>query len=262
MFDFVFDIPLLIAGPLLVVVIGSLAALGLRFARRRVLPRLRITEADGVFASTMLLSIMVFYGLTVALIAISVWERYAEASRVVSQEASTLAVLYRDVSAYPEPVRPQLQDALRGYTEYVIREAWPEQQKGQVPRGGVVRMHDFERTLMGFEPSTEGQKILHAETLRDHSLMIEARRHRLDAVETALPGLMWAVTLLGAALGLIGSFFFRVEDPRLHTILVVLLATFTAIVIFVVLAFDRPFRGDMGISSEPYQLVYEQLMKR
>ena len=261
MADFVFDIPLLIAGPLLVVVIGSLAALGLRFARRRVLPRLRLTEADGVFVSTMLLSIMVFYGLTVALIAISAWERYSEASRVVSQEASLLAVLYRDVTAYPEPVRPVLQEALREYTEYVIRVAWPEQQKGQIPLGGVERMHAFERTLMGFEPSTEGQKILHAETLRDHSLMIEARRNRLDAVESALPGLMWAVTLLGAALGLIGSYFFRVEDARLHTILVVLLATFTAIVIFVVLAFDRPFQGDMGIGSGPFELVHEQLMK-
>jgi hypothetical protein len=262
MFDFIFDIPLLIAGPVLVIIMSSLAALGLLFARRRVLPRLRITEADAVFSSTMLLSVMVFYGLVVALIAISVWEAYSETSKIVSQEATALAVLYRDVSAYPLPVRPQLQDALRGYTEYVIREAWPEQQEGHVPREGVERFTNFENILTDFEPSTEGQKILHTETLRDHSQMIEARRMRLDAVETALPGLMWAVTLLGAALGLIGSYFFRVEDPRLHMILVVLLATFIAIEIFVVLAFDRPFQGDMGIGSAPYQLVYDQLMKR
>ena len=44
--------------------------------------------------------------------------------------------------------------------------------------------------------------------------------------------------------------------------LVVLLTVFFAMVIFVVFAFDRPFRGDMGIESEPYELVYDQLMKR
>jgi hypothetical protein len=27
-----------------------------------------------------------------------------------------------------------------------------------------------------------------------------------------------------------------------------------------VLSLDRPFRGDLGISAEPYQLVYDQLM--
>ena len=41
-----------------------------------------------------------------------------------------------------------------------------------------------------------------------------------------------------------------------------LLATFIASVIFVVLAMDHPFRGDLGIPAEPYQLIYDQLMKR
>lgn len=259
---FIFDIPLLIAGPLLVVVISGLAAGGLLFVRRRVLPRLRFTEEDAVFSSTMLLAIMVFYGLTVALIAISVWEKYSEASSVVSQEATALAVLYRDASGYPLPVRTQLQDALREYVEYVIREAWPEQEEGHAPAGGVDLVDEFERTLVAFEPSTERQRIHHAETLQAYDRMIEARRLRLDAVEAALPGLMWAVTLIGAALGLIGSYFFRVGDQRLQLTLVVLLATFMAMVIFVILAFDRPFRGDMGIGSHPYQLVYDQLMKR
>lgn len=259
--DFIFDIPLLITGPVLVVIMGSLAAAGLHVVRRHVLPRFRFTAEDAVFSSTMLLAIMVFYGLTVALITVSVWESYSEASRVVSQEASALAVLYRDVNGYPLPVRPQLQEVLRDYTESLIKEAWPEQRRGKVPQGGVDRVTRFDAILTGFEPTTEGQKILHAQTLQALDRMTEARRVRLDAVQTALPGVMWAVTLLGAALGLIGSYFFRVEDPRLHTILVVLLSTFIALVIFVVLAFDRPFRGDIGISPEPYQLVYDQLMK-
>jgi hypothetical protein len=42
---------------------------------------------------------------------------------------------------------------------------------------------------------------------------------------------------------------------------VVLLSTFIAMVIFVVLAFDRPFRGDLGIGPEPYQLIYDDLMR-
>ncbi len=73
---------------------------------------------------------------------------------------------------------------------------------------------------------------------------------------------MWSVILGGAVIALLASCFFRVEDPRLHLILVVLLAAFMALVIFVVLAFDRPFRGDLGISPKSYQIIYDQLMKR
>ena len=257
---FLFDLPLWVVGLVLVVVMGGLAVIGLRWVRRRVLPRFQFSDEDGHFTSTMVHSVMVFYALTVAMIAITVWETYDAAAKIVSEEATELATLYRDVSAYPPPAQAQLQDALREYTESVIRESWPEQHKGLVPRGGVERISRFQKILTEFEPTTEGQKILHAETLRTYNQMLDARRMRLDAVQTALPGLLWTVIFVGAALGVAASYFFRVRDARLHMTLVVLLTVFFAMVIFVVFAFDRPFRGDMGIEAEPYQLVYDQLM--
>jgi Protein of unknown function (DUF4239) len=259
---FVFDLPLWVVGLVLVLVLCGLAAVGLRFARRRVLPRYQIAEGDGHFTGTIVHSIMVFYALTVAMIAITVWETYDEGARIVSGEATAIATLYRDASTYPQATRAPLQEALRAYTEYVIEEAWPEQHKGRVPDGGVERINEFQTILAAFEPTTEGERILHAETVRAYNHLIETRRMRLDAVQTALPGLMWTVIFLGAGLAVVASYFFRVSDPRLHMFLVVLLTAFFALVIFVVFAFDRPFRGDMGIESEPYQLVYEQLMKR
>jgi hypothetical protein len=70
----------------------------------------------------------------------------------------------------------------------VIHEAWPLQQRGQVPSAGVERMNRFQDMLISFEPATEGQKLLHGETLQAYNNMIQARRLRLDAVGTGLPG--------------------------------------------------------------------------
>ena len=119
--SFVFDLPLWIVGLVLVVVMTGLVAVGLLLARRRILPRFQFTEEDGHFTSTIVHSVMVFYALTVAMIAITVWETYDAAAKIVSTEATALATLYRDASAYPPSTRAQLQDALRDYTEYVIR---------------------------------------------------------------------------------------------------------------------------------------------
>jgi len=257
----IFDIPLVIAGP---AIIGSLCLFaigGLLLVRRRVLPRLRIHDEDSHLTGTMVHSVMVFYGLALALIAVNVFETYADVSKIISQEATSLAVLYRDVGAYPEPIRSQLQKEIRDYVDYVIHEAWPLQQRGQTPSGGVERMNRFQDMLIPFEPATEGQKIFHAETLRAYNNMIQARRLRLDAVAIGLPGVMWTVILVGAIISLSTSFFFKVDDVRLHGILVTLLAMFIGLVIFMTLSLDRPFRGDLGVRPEPYQLIYDHLMK-
>jgi hypothetical protein len=47
-----------------------------------------------------------------------------------------------------------------------------------------------------------------------------------------------------------------------HAIQVSFLAAFIGLVIFMTVALDRPFCGDLGLGPEPYQLVYDQLMKR
>ena len=262
MMGWVFDVPLWIVGPVLVALLAGFSLSGVFYVRSRILPRIRVTHADSHFVGPMVHSIMVFYGLVLALIAVNVFETYSESSRIVSAEASALAMLYRDAGSYPEPARSELQDALRGYTGQVIHEAWPLQRRGGIPTGGVAKMDSVQARLAAFEPVTEGQKALHAEAWRAYNHVIEARRTRLDQVTTGLPGVMWMIVLLGAAIALSASFFFHVEDVRLHAILVALLATFIASVIFVVLAMDHPFRGDLGLSAEPYQLIYEHLMAR
>ena len=122
-------------------------------------------------------------------------------------------------------------------------------------------MNRFQKTLIGFEPVTEGQILLHGEALRAYNHLIEVRRLRLDAVHTGLPSMMWVVIVLGAIISLSSSFFFKVEDGRLHGILVKLLAAFMGLIIFMIFALDHPFRGELGVSAEPYQLIYDQLMK-
>ena len=106
MFEFLFDLPLVISGVVIVGSLGLFAVGGMAVVRRHVLPRLRIQAADSEFTGAMVQAVMVFYGLAVALIAVSVFETYSDVSRIVSQEASAMAGLYRDVSGYPEPVRP------------------------------------------------------------------------------------------------------------------------------------------------------------
>ena len=258
--DFLYAIPLPLSGLLIIGALSVFAVAGLMLVRRKVLPRLDIHNEDGEFTGAMMQSVMMFYGLAVALIAVSVWQTYADTQKIVANEATAIAVLYRNVSSYPEPVRGQLQAGLRDYTRFVINVAWPQHRKGLVTYGGVAHMNQLQTHFAAFEPVGESQKLRHAVTLAEFNRLLESRRLRLDAVHTRVPSIMWGVVVIGALIGLTTAFFFKVGDVRLHYTLVGLLAAFIGLVMFMILAFDRPFRGDLGLGPDSYQLVYEQLM--
>jgi len=261
MFESLFDVPLWIAGPAIILALCLFAVIGLLVVRRHVLPRLRVHSEDSEFSGAMLQSVMVFYGLAVALIAVSVWQTYGDTSKLASQEAASLASLYRDVGLYPEPQRSELQLAIREHLDNIIHNDWPLQQKGRVPAVKTETVARVRRTLISFEPTTEAQKLQHGETLHALNEAINAARLRIDSVNTGLPGVLWLIVGAGAFISLSSSFFFKVNDVRLHVIEVVLLAVFIGLVIFMIAALDRPFRGDLGIRSDAYQLVYDQVMK-
>jgi hypothetical protein len=261
MFDSLFDLPLVIAGPAIIAGLCVFGVGGLMLVRRWILPRLRVRGEDSEFTGAMIQCVMVFYGLAVALIAVTVWQTYSNVQNVVSGEASALDALYRDVNSYPVPIRLELQESIRSYTDQIIHGAWPLMRRGQTPTAGFAYMTRFQAILDKFEPVTEGQKILHAETLRAYNLLIQARRLRLDAASACLPTVMWIVVIAGGFISLTTSFFVKIEDARLHAIMVTLLAAFMGLVIFMTFALDRPFRGDLGIDPQPYHLIYDQLMK-
>ena len=122
-------------------------------------------------------------------------------------------------------------------------------------------MDHFQSQLVSFEPVNEAQKGLALETLASFGRMMEARRMRLDSVERKLPGVMWMVVVAGAFISLASAYYFPVRDARLHRVQVGLLASFIGFVIFIILALDRPYDGDLGLTPKPYEVVYEQLMK-
>jgi len=81
-------------GPAIIVVHCGFGLTGLTLVSRFLLPKLKIQIHDSEFSSAMLQAVMVFYGLAVALIAVTVWQTYSDVSKIVSEEATTLGALY------------------------------------------------------------------------------------------------------------------------------------------------------------------------
>ena len=261
--DFLFALPLWLLAIVLNAWLMTFALASLWALRRWAFPRLLLnTNASLFYGAAVMQSAMMLYAMIAALTAVNVWTTHSQVSGVVSAEATAIANLWRDLGGYPQRPRDEMREVLSGYTSQIIQEAWPQQRQGRVPRMGVEWLDRFQAKLFAFEPASEAQKILHAQTLGAYNRLVEARRQRLDAVNTALPGVMWCVLLPGAMGCLLLSLFFPIEDARSQAILVTGLAGFVAMVLFVIVSLDRPLHGAMAISAESYELIRDQLMKK
>ena len=255
-----YNISQLHAGLCIIVFVELVSLAGLLVTRRYLIPRFHFGNGINDAVSGTVQAIGVFYGITVGLIAVAVWNTNTSAADMVSREASAVGALYRDVSAYPSPLREELQGILRRYTVYVIEEAWPSQQKGELPVPGKSIIDDFQARLYTFEPVTLSQIALHNETVSAYNHLLEYRHLRIDAVKSGLSNTMWAVIWLGAAISIGVAYFYQIEDVKLHAVLVVLMSGFLAVVLFMIVINDKPFYGTSSISPEPYKLILARLM--
>jgi hypothetical protein len=201
----------------------------------------------------------VYFGILLGLLAVATYQNYTQDDAIVAQEAARLAALYRDVSSYPEPIRSELQDLLRKYTRHIIDKCWKQQQRGQIPSDGNVIVNQFQDKLTQFEPRTKGQEILHAEALRMFNSYIEARRQRLNAVTCGIPAILWYVVFIGAAVNILLIWLLDMKLTA-HLFLGAVSSFFLATLIALVAAMDNPFRGEVSIQADAFELVYEQLM--
>jgi len=236
-------------------------ALGGLFVSRPIVRRITgASSKHNDLVSYFLGSMGVFYGLALGLIAVATWENYTEIDSVVSTEAAAVASLFRDLDGYPQPLRGRLENLMRDYTRVVIDKEWPAHKQGIPLEDGDLLLDRFENEVMSFDPAREREKIAHAEVLRSLDTVLEQRRLRLQAVTTGLPAALWAVVVIGALLNGLLTYSFWVENLSLHAILVAILATFIAALIFLTAAMDNPFRGEFSVSSDVFQTIHEKVM--
>jgi hypothetical protein len=256
----VYDLPNWMFG-LLSVAVTVAVGLGGFWATRKWVRRIHGNEhSHNEIVGYYLGVVCLFYGITLGLLAVGTWQRYSDVDAKVDEEASALAALYRNVSSFPEPQRGEFQTDLRAYARQVVDVAWPMQRRGIVPRNSAAMLTAFQAHLAIFEPVTEGQKTLHAEVYREFDRIVELRRIRLKSVVSGLPAPLWSVVLIGAFLNIAVTWFFDMKSQSMHFWMTVMFSSLLGLLIFLLAAMDNPFRGEISVGPEAFELVYQQLM--
>jgi hypothetical protein len=259
-FYWIYDIPSWSLALLFAVFFVGVTCLGIVLTRSHVRRWVKPQEDWNEVMGYVLSCHGVLYGILLGLIAVGTYQNLSDVEETVGREASALAALDRDVSSYPDPIRVELRELLGEYCRFVIEEAWPAQRRGIIPEGGTARVSAFQRKLMTFEPATKGQEALHAATLHQFNLFVEVRRERLHHVTTGLPPVLWYVVAAGAVLGIVLTWLFSIDSLSAHLTVAGILSLLTGLVVFLIAAMDHPYRGDVSVTPEAFEIVQKSLI--
>lgn len=156
MLDVLRDVPVAQMATVVCMVFVGITWLGAIFIR----PFLRLLVRPQADLNTLLGNFVsmygVFYGILMGLLAVAAYQNKADVKQAIISEATSLAALFRNVSAYPEAVRAPLQETTRDYTQFVIDSEWPSMRQGEHTQAGIPLINKLQEQLSAYEPATSG----------------------------------------------------------------------------------------------------------
>ena len=212
-----------------------------------------VTDYGQIFAS----AIGVMFALILAFVAVATWQNYNRVTDGVLKEANSLHNVYRNLGAYPESFRLEIQERIRQYVQCVIKDEWPKQAQALQDENAHKLITHINAVILSFYPRDNREMALHQETLK---IVSEYRGLRHDRIIGGRPNItlsMWITLVGGTILYLVFLCFFDIPCFKHHAFMIGMFGAFVALVYCLLIVYNFPFTDPGAISSEPFQNLLE-----
>jgi len=251
--DMIASQPIWLAG-LLMTSLAILGAISVELVARRMIPQHVRQEHNGV-ASAMFTVIGTTYAVLLAFVAMLAFDGFNKAQAVTDLEASLAQNVHQLVSGLNGPEMESMRNDINAYARAVATAEWPVQARGGTVEEEQPSLVSLTQTALHLRPDNIADGNLHALLLDDLTRLANARRERLLAGRTPIPGILWFVLVTGGGITVAFGSFLGAPSLRMHLAMSALLATSGALVLLVIVALSNPFRGDFRVSAEPFERV-------
>ena len=204
--------------------------------------------------------VTILYGLLLGLLTVATWQNFTQASALASHEAAQLSVLYRDLGGYDPAQRLPLRAQLRRYTLHIVQHSWPHQRQGIIDDEESAEFLRLQNMLLNYGPDTAAHGLIHQQALQAFNNLAEVRRLRAEAISGGVPAVIWWVVLIGALLTLVFAGLFVMPSFWFHGLLNSLLGGMLGLLVFLIVALDHPYWGEVSVSTKAYELVLQKVM--
>ena len=194
----------------------------------------------------------IMFGLLVAFIAAQVWGDLDRANAAVNHEASALRTVVLLSRAFPADAQTRFRALITEHIQEVQEVEWPAlaRQRATLAMIPAALAQALELTL-ALPTAGEGEVVAQREIVASLDIALDARRQRILVSRAQVNWVKWFVLLVEAACMMTGIAMVHSDNRAAARIAMALFGTSSAVCIFLLIAHDRPFAGQLAVSPAP-----------
>jgi len=206
------------------------------------------------------------YAVVLGFMLYAVWTNFELADGNAEAEANCLVNVVRSAQGLPAADNQAIQDLAEQYVDIMLTEEWPAMSRVTLsPASDRCIQKLWAAVTKAQTHSTSEQTSLdHAYT--ELSKVTEHRRLRQLQVNTGLPGILWAVLIVGAIVTIVSACLFGGADLKLHFVQVTVLSLLLSLVLVTIADIDHPFQGAVHVTPAGFEraraTLSEELFKK
>jgi hypothetical protein len=207
--------------------------------------------------SVMFSALGVLYAILLAFLVVVVWEQFNAAEDMTHQESTKISNLLRDANGFSVRDRQDIQRRLIVYTRAVVDWEWETMADGDASDVAASAYRHVWAGYYDLHPTDEEQHDWYSESLSKLNDLGELRRLRLISSQASIPLLMWTLLVAGGVLTVAFLYLFIIPNRFLQRLMIGTVSATLAFILFLILALDHPFAGDIAVDPSAYVDIIE-----
>ncbi|MBV8553717.1 MAG: DUF4239 domain-containing protein [Acidobacteriaceae bacterium] len=200
------------------------------------------------------------YAVIVAFMLYAVWTNFEAANVYAEAEANSLINVVRAAQGLPAAQKRTIEELAREYVDNMLTQEWPAMNSVRFSPTSFRIVQDLWAAATNAETHNTSEQTSLDHTLTELSDMSNHRRLRQLQATSGLPGILWAVLVVGAIVTIVSACLFGSNDFKLHQIQVFMLSLILSLALVAIADIDRPFQGSVHVDPSGFERARSTLI--
>jgi hypothetical protein len=199
------------------------------------------------------------FALFVVFTAAQVWSDTDRAKTAVIREASALRTVVILAARFPGEPDAELRRLVRSHIQEAAAQEWPMMARHAETLSAVPQhLAEAVQVTLALTPTNPGEEIAQRGIYEALEKALDARRQRIIVSLSQVNLAKWSCLFVQAICMVVAIAMIHSDNRGALALSTVLFASGVAVSIYLILAHDRPFDGEIAISPEPLLQVMPQ----